>query len=57
MGVVIRPAIAERVPSGLNAALTTGSMLKRGREELAVAASQIRAVWSSLAVTTRVPSG
>ena len=53
-----RLAVTTRVPSGLNAAVTTTSRCSSGGVTgFPVAASHTCAVPSRLAVTTRVPSG
>jgi len=48
--------VTTRVPSGLNALVTTPRCSSAGASGLPVVASQIRAVLSSLTVMTRVPS-
>ena len=52
------PAVASRVPSGLNATPDTSSVWPvRVRTVVPVAGSHSRTVLSSLAVASRVPSG
>ena len=57
--VLSSDAVTMRLPSGLNAALTTASSWPLSGAPIGwpVAASQIRAVLSSDAVTMRLPSG
>ena len=58
LAVLSKDAVTTRVPSGLNAALSTGPVCPESVASAApVLASHKRAVPSSEAVTTRVPSG